>query len=366
MRLIALYLPQFHTFPENDLWWGEGYTEWTAVRRSKPLFKGHNQPKTPLLGYYDLVKDGRETLIKQAALMKYFGIYGFAFYQYYFTGKKLMEKPLEILLSNPDIDMNYCLCWANESWTRAWYGLKEEVLLRQEYGDRSGWRAHFEYNLKFFKDQRYIKEGNKPVYMIYRTFDIEKLPEMKKCWDGWAREEGFDGIFWIGGNTAGVLEKRRKLLNGFYDFEPGYTLKHGLCKARQLKYNLFTGIRHIANHLPWRRREDKKRLERKIPINWIYDGISSRDYAENEYPGILTEWDNTPRRGYKGLLYTGASPGKFYNTLKILKEKVEGRKEDFVFLNAWNEWGEGANIEPDTNRRYAYLNAVRKCCCSKE
>ncbi len=359
MKVIALYLPQFHSFPENDEWWGKGYTEWTAVKRAKPLFNGHIQPLHPKDGYYDLVSDQPETFIRQAHLAKEYGIEGFAVYQYYFTGKKLMEKPLEILLSHPEIDMSYCLAWANETWTRAWYGLKEEILIKQEYGKEKEWREHFLYELRFFKDDRYIKKGNKPVFLIYRTFDMDCLPEMKKKWDEWAREEGFDGIYWIGGRTAGSEDRREDLMDGWYYFEPGYTLKHGLPTLCKLKYDLGTFARSMRNRFPRNDTPEKKVLERRIPVDWIYDGITSRDYAENEYPGIITEWDNTPRRSYKGLVYTGTSPEKFKRTLCKLKSKL-GNRDSFVFLNAWNEWGEGAMAEPTEEKGYAYLEALRE------
>ncbi len=358
MKIIALYLPQFHAFPENDEWWGKGYTEWTAVRSAKPLFRDHIQPRHPLDGYYDLAKDQPETFLRQAGLAKEYGIYGFAFYQYYFTGKTLMERPLNILLEHPEVDIKYCLAWANETWTRAWYGLKEEILMPQEYGGEREWREHFLYELKFFKDERYIKIGNKPVFMIYRTFDIDCLPEMKEKWDSWAREEGFDGIYWIGGKTAGQEEVRSGLMDGWYYFEPGYTLKHGMSKLCKLKYNTGTLLRNIRNRFPWNGNADKKVLERRIPIDWIYSGIAAREYGDNEYPGIITEWDNTPRRSYKGLVYTGASPQKFREVLCKLKSKT-GR-DSFVFLNAWNEWGEGAMIEPTEEKGYAYLSVLRE------
>ena len=360
MRIIALYLPQFHTFPENDAWWGKGYTEWTAVKRATPLFKGHRQPKVPLDGYYDLVHEGGEVFLRQAALANEYGIYGFAFYQYYFTGKTLMEKPLEIFLNNPDIHINFCLCWANETWTRAWYDRQEEILLKQEYGSERQWKQHFDYNLRFFTDPRYIKVDNKPIFPIYRSFDIDCFPEMQKLWDSWAREAGFDGIFWITGNTAAMQEKRRELVDASYDFEPGYSLKHGLKPIQKLSYSSSTFIRHLMNRLPWHRDEARKLLERRIPIDWIYESITTRNYAENEYPGIIAEWDNTPRRGWKGLLYSGSSPELFRNALEELRKKVDGRKEDFVFLNAFNEWGEGAAVEPSGEMRYAYLDAIKK------
>ncbi len=358
MKVMALYLPQFHCFPENDKWWGEGYTEWTAVKRAKPLFKGHILPLHPKDGYYDLVNDQPEVFIRQANMAREFGLEGFAFYQYYFKGKKLMEKPLEILLEHPEVNIKFCLAWANETWTRAWYDLKEEILMPQEYGDEKDWRDHFLYELQFFKDERYVKKDNKPVFLIYRSFDISCLPEMKEKWDQWARDEGFDGIYWIGGRTAAAQEHRKELMDGWYYFEPGYTLKHGLSNLCKLKYNLGTLARSIRNRFPWNGEPGKKILERRIPIDWIYEGIVSREYAENEYPGIITEWDNTPRRSYKGLVYTGASAEKFNLTLCKLKDKLKDR-DSFVFLNAWNEWGEGAMIEPTMEKGCAYLEALR-------
>lgn len=354
MKAIALYLPQFHTFPENDAWWGEGYTEWTAVKRAKPLYKGHFQPRVPVDGYYDLKLDAVNTFKRQAELAKEYGIYGFSIYQYYFNGKQLMEKPMEILLEHKEIDLKYCICWANESWTRTWYGLESEVLMQQDYGEEEDWRKHFEYNLQFFKDDRYIKVNNRPLLQIYRSFDIEKLAQMRACFDMWAKEAGFEGIYLVSGKTAGVQEERVELIDGFYTFEPGYSLKHCLSGMEKLSYNSSVAFKSFINKFA-----KKKYLERKIPIEWIYRAIEGRDYAENEFPGIIARWDNTPRRDYKGLVYTGASPERFEKALRILADKVAGRENDFVFINAWNEWGEGAMLEIDEAEGCAYLEAVK-------
>ncbi len=358
MKILALYLPQYHSFPENDEWWGKDYTEWTALKGAAPVFKGQSilHPKD---GYYDLVNDQPETFIRQAGEARKYGIDGFAVYRYYFTGKQLMEKPMEILLNHPEIDMPYCFAWANETWTRAWYDLKEEVLMPQEYGGEQEWRAHFECELPYFKDKRYIKKDNKPVYIIYRTFDIDCLPEMKAKWDEWARKEGFDGIFWIGGRTAGNEDTRKNLMDAYYYFEPGYTLKHGLSPLRTFLYNSGTLLRHLYNALPMNREPEKKILERRIPIDWIYEGIVSRQYERNEYPGLIAQWDNTPRRSYKGLVYTQASAEKFRTALNSLKKTLKD-KESYVFINAWNEWGEGAALEPSLEKGDALLKAIRE------
>ncbi len=359
MKVMAIYLPQFHTFPENDKWWGKGYTEWTAVRKARPLFKGHIQPAEPLDSvYYDLREQGAETLRRQAALAAQYGIYGFMFYQYYFKGHKLMETPLEILLENRDIDLRYSLCWANESWTRAWYDKSEEVLLKQEYGNETDWEEHFKYLLRFFKDDRYIKIDGKPVFQIYRTFEIERLAQMADYFNKRAVEEGFKGIFFIGGLTAAKCEDRpevRQRFGGWYYFEPGYTLKHDMSALATLEYDISVAARHFCNTF-----RKEKLLERRIPIRHIYEGIAKREYKENEYPGLLAGWDNTPRRGYKGLVYTGSNPALFGEVLLKLKKKTEGRKNDFVYINAWNEWGEGAMIEPAKHFGKGYLEEIKR------
>lgn len=356
MRVMCMYLPQYHTFPENDEWWGKGYTEWTAVRRGRPLYDGHVQPRIPLDNrYYDLVNEGPETLKWQAETARKYSVYGFSFYQYWFRGRQLMQRPMEILLEHPEIDINYCICWANESWTRTWYGLSEQVLMQQDYGEEEDWYRHFEYLLRFFNDKRYIKIDNKPILQIYRSFDIGCLDRMLNCFNKWAEGEGYDGIYVIAGRTAGEQEMRTGLIDGYYYFEPGYTLKHDFSKIHEMEYNVSVLWNTMLNKL-----RTNKKLERSIRADLILDGIKKREYKENEFPGLIPDWDNTPRRGYKGLVYKGTSPEKFEEALKILKEKKEGHKNDFVFINAWNEWGEGAMLEPDEYRGYGYLEAVKR------
>lgn len=353
MKVLAMYLPQYHSFKENDEWWGKGYTEWTAVKRGTPLYKNHVQPRVPLNeNYYDLVKNGVNTWTWQASLAKKYGVYGFSIYQYWFKGSQLMNRPMEILLEHPEIDINYCICWANETWTRTWYGLASQVLMEQTYGDESDWRKHFNYNLQFFKDERYIKVDNKPLFQIYKTHDIECLSEMLKCFNEWAKEEGFDGIYVVSGKTGAELETRDELIDAYYYFEPGYTLNHGFSSKDRFIYNITVFTNTVINKL----RKNKK-LERYINSKTILDGIVNRSYAKNEFPGIFPDWDNTPRRSYKGLVYKGTNPDSFKKYMKKLIDK----NPEFIYINAWNEWGEGAYLEPDTYREYAYLEAIKEC-----
>ncbi len=356
MRIMCLYLPQYHEFPENNEWWGEGYTEWTAVKRALPLYKGHKQPRVPLHGrYYDLVKQGEETWRWQAALAKEYGIYGFSIYQYWFQGRQLMEQPMELLLAHPEIDIRYNICWANETWTRTWYDLAEEILMKQDYGTEADWRVHFAYLLPFFQDERYVKVDGKPVFQIYRTFDIACLEEMLDCFRRWAVEAGFPGLYIVSGKTAGQQEQRKELVDAYYYFEPGYTLKHDFSKVKEFRYNLSVLTKTVLNSF-----KKKKLLERSIPGDWIVERIAERSYADDEFPGLIPDWDNTPRRSYKGLVYKNTNPVKFEQVLRKLKEQVRGRDADFVLINAWNEWGEGAMLEPDETRKYAYLEAVQR------
>ncbi len=355
MRILALYLPQFHCFEENDRWWGEGYTEWTAVRRAKPLYPGHIQPRVPKDKlYYDLSDESGETFARQAKEAQKYGIYGFCFYHYYFTGKKLMQKPMEILLNHPEIPLRYCICWANESWTRAWYGLKEEILMKQEYGEEEQWEEHFQYLLPFFKDPRYILADGKPMLHIYRPFEIPCLNPMLRYFQKRAEEEGLLGIYTVGGRTAASGNMKCET-DAVYYFEPGYTLKQGMSRIDTLLDQAGTACARVRNRI-----FSRKIPERRIPVERLYEPIMKREYAENEFPGIFARWDNTPRRSYRGLVYTGASPEKFGKALLALKKKTEGRTNDFVYVNAWNEWGEGAMLEADEAEGDAYLEAVLK------
>ena len=286
-----------------------------------------------------------------------------------------MERPMEILLAHPEVDIKYCICWANETWRRAWYDYNEEILLEQTYGGEAEWKEHFDYLLRFFKDERYIKIGDRPMLCVYRPFEIDELRAMRDCFERWAKEAGYGGIYLVGGKSGPGMDTRN-ICDAHYYFEPGYSLKHGLTRNQTLKYNMMTGIRHAGNAVchaiqgfrhadsdfdgKGNNRKYEEKLERKIPIDWIYDAILRREYKDNEYPGIIARWDNTPRRGRKGLVYTGASAEKFKETLCKLKQKIP--EESFVFINAWNEWGEGAMLEPDKEEGYAYLEAVREVC----
>jgi hypothetical protein len=356
-RILALYLPQFHTFPENDQWWGKGYTEWTAVKNAKPLYKGHHEPRIPLNNnYYDLSDESGKVWNWQSKLAKEYGIYGFCIYDYWFCGKQLMEKPLHILQAHPEIDLKYCICWANESWTRTWYGLKNDILMEQTYGDEEDWVKHYNHLREAFLDPRYIKKNNSPVLCIYHTHDIERLEEMRTVWKECAQKDGFDDIYIVSGNTnAYVLESRDNLVDAYYNFEPGYSLKHKQNQLENCKYLIHTFTCQQVNKLM-----HKNIVERVINTECAYKQALKRVETTKKkvYLGLFPQWDNTPRRSYRGLVYKNSSPALFKKYLEKAISITDA--DDFIFLNAWNEWGEGAYLEPDTVNGYKYLEAIKE------
>ena len=360
MKILAMYLPQYHEIKENNEWWGKGYTEWTAVKKAKPIYKGHRQPRVPLKNnYYDLSDENATTWKWQAKLAKKYGIYGFCIYHYWFkTGVQLLEKPMEILLNHPEIDIRYCICWANESWARNWYGLHEQILQLQEYGGENEWVNHFQYLLQFFKDTRYIKIDNKPVVNIYRTRNIVELEGMIRCWNRLAKENGFDGIYVVSANTSDKIDKRSELFDAYYNFEPECTFHHYMKKTNQARYFFRKKIVLFSNTIC-----RKKKLWGKFPAKWIYEKNIGNNTINNKkvYFGTFVGWDNTPRRSYKGRVII-SSPEEFKNNLKriLIQYRNDNRTDDFIYINAWNEWGEGAYLEPDEWHEYAWLEAVQQ------
>ncbi len=354
MRILALYLPQFHRIPENDEWWGEGYTEWTAVKQAKSMFRGHVQPKVPLNGnYYDLDKQGVETWTWQTQLARDNGLYGFCIYHYWFNGKLLLERPMEILLDNPQIKTKYCICWANEPWARTWDGKPTSVLMDQVYGGEQDINSHFDYLLQFFQDSRYIKIDNKPVVNLYRTVNITYLERMIQIWNKRAVDNGFNGIYWVSALTSEKNDDRSNLFDHYYYFEPGYTLKNNLGVAQRFIYLAKGQIRHVANQFM-----KEKTVERRININTLWKNIEKRNINQGISPGTMVSWDNTPRKKDKGTVIYKASPERFKINIHRLVEKYP--KNEFLYINAWNEWGEGTYLEPDEQFKDGYLRAIKQ------
>lgn len=347
MKIVAMYLPQFHRVEENDRWWGKGFTEWTTVKKATPLYEKHYQPRVPYnKEYYDL--SDCNTIKKQADLMKKYGIDGMCFYHYWFeNGRKILEKPAENLLKRKEIDMPFCFAWANETWARTWSNIPETnswarsfekegsnqcngVLLNQKYGNEEAWEKHFNYLLQFFKDERYIKIDRKPLFMIYKVCDIECLENMLDLWQQLAINNGFGGIY-IVGNQARTSQI--EALDEVFASEPAYSMRKCYSKLKN-------GIRCYDYDDVWRK-------------------ILDEDF-ENNLIGAFVGYDDTPRHGNKGCIIENATPKKFEEYLSewISFNKKYGK--EIVFINAWNEWGEGMYLEPDEKYSFAYLNAVKE------
>ncbi len=349
MNIISMYLPQFHRTKENDEWWGEGYTDWEAVKSAEPLFENHYQPRVPQFqNYYDLLE--METFQWQAKLMEKYSIYGQCFYHYWFKdGKKVLERPAENLLKWKNIKMPFCFCWANESWVRSWSAIVDSntwaprfekstqkntdtgTLLKQDYGTEKDWEKHFNYFLQFFKDERYIKIDGKPVVMIFRPDNITCLVEMIDLWRKLAIENGFPGLYIIGGNT-----ERQKNMDARYVHIVGSMFPASL-------YELKNGVKTI-----------------KYEDVWHFIGELAASEQAGVYVGGITDFDTTARKGKSGVVILDANEKTYEKGLKKLLFENEKHNVPFTFINAWNEWGEGMYLEPDEVRGVSFLEATQR------
>lgn len=351
---IAFYLPQFHPIPENDLWWGKGFTEWTNVGKAKPLFKGHDQPKVPAdLGYYDLRLP--EVRIAQAELARKYGIDGFCYYHYWFgRGKRLLERPFKEVLDSGSPDFPFMLCWANESWHSKFWSYNgvysKKMLIEQEYGDDDEYEQHFYALLDAFKDPRYIKIQGKPAFMIYKPLEFANIHNFIKKWQSLATENGLKGIFFIAqyGNPFGskdkMTDKGLDAYNSLRLFSLLNSRRRGLMNSIREKYRSLV-------HLPYTV-EYKKALK---------SFVLEEDRAEDVFPSIIPNWDHTPRSGSAGFVLNNSTPELFKQHLQdvfsILSEKQGNR---ICFIKSWNEWGEGNYMEPDLKYGLRYLEAFKE------
>lgn len=343
-RLIAFYLPQYHRIPENDVWWGDGFTEWANVKRAKPNFGNHYQPHEPSeLGYYDL--SDTHVMETQAALAREYGISGFCFYYYWFNGKRLLEMPLEQMLASGKPDFPYCLCWANENWSRNWDGGNREILMEQHYSTDDD-REFILGLLPYFRDPRYIRIGNRPLLVIYR---INLLPDSKqtiKIWHDICSENGVEPPYIVMANTFQYNESPYAYgADATSDFPP-----HGVTADVTLR----KGLEKVATDY------DGKLVDY---INAIARFLKKAVNNHTHFPGIIPSWDNTARRQYDGLCIQGSSPHAFEVWLRELiyrARRLLPETERIIFINAWNEWAEGCHLEPDKRYGRAWLEACRR------
>ena len=368
MKTIAFFVPQYHQIPINDKYWGEGFTEWVNVKSSKPLFDGHIQPKVPLNNnYYNLLD--RKTKIWQRDLAKRYGIYGFCYYHYWFNGKMLLEQPCEQILEDKELDLPFCFSWANEAWSMEWTG-KKTVIMPQFYGSKIEWKEHWEYLLPFFKDERYIKEDGKPLFVIYRPESIECLEEMLHYWRELAKESGFPDIIFISQSADYLFDKKEECPE--IDFEIEY---EPFTSRRSLGNKRFEGLKKIRRRFMsfcekkfgWDLRRYGTHVFQQITnmSRPSYDDswnniLLRKPYTKKSLPCAFVDWDNSPRYRERGQVYLGATPKKFKQYLsQLLRKAKNDYKTNLLFIFAWNEWGEGGYLEPDELNGYGYLEAVK-------
>lgn len=351
-RVIAIYLPQYHPFPENDKWWGKGFTEWTNVTKARPRFRGHYQPHLPAdLGFYDLrVPEIRE---EQARMAKEAGIYGFCYYHYWFNGKLLMERPLKEVLESGKPDFPFMICWANENWTRAWDGGEKEILIKQEYTEEDA-RNHIKWLIPYLKDPRYIKIDGKPVIALYRSTIIPHVDKMLEIWRQEAKKESLE-LYICRFESQGDVGKKFfvKGIDAAIDFKP-----HNLNEYSEKKHIIPKVINRISRIL------GKYNI---IPLLFSYSKYV--EYAckqplpnYKQYPCLFPSWDNSPRRKKSFFAFKGSTPRDFGRWLKnvITKFKPYSKEENLIFINAWNEWAEGNHLEPDQKWGSSYLDACKQ------
>jgi hypothetical protein len=374
-RVIAYYLPQFHPIPENDKWWGEGFTEWDNVKKAKPLFKGHYQPRIPAdLGYYDL-RDP-EIREKQAELAREAGIEGFCYWHYWFgNGKRLLERPFQEVLETGKPDFPFCLGWANHSWTNtSWKAtgslIKAGTLMEQTYSEEDYVR-HFYAILPAFKDKRYIRVDGKPLFVVYDPYGITDSRSFTATWNKLAKENELQGIHFVAHNSTFVFIPYRKrmevysirLLSEASRFKAvlrmGFDAVVSLGFARCCKYRSY--CYRLANLVGIKvvQRYDYDRIIRDFHIK--------EDTWENIYPSIVPNRDRTPRAGIQGKIWHGSTPELFQqhvcNALNLVSNKAEEHK--IIFLQSWNEWGEGNYMEPDSVFGKQYLDSLREVIFAK-
>jgi hypothetical protein len=374
-HLIALYLPQFHPIPENDEWWGRGFTEWTNVAKAKPLFRGHRQPHLPSdLGFYDLrVPEVREA---QAELARDAGVGAFCYWHYWFgNGRRIIERPFEEVRDSGKPDFPFCLAWANQSWTGIWHGSPKQTLMKQEYFGRADEEAHFRWAQKAFEDPRYFNVEGKPMFTIFDPRDMPSTKSFIEHWRELAAKAGYSGLFFVA-----ISHRSGEIVNHYYDpvLEPfdavtplvpsDYLKSVGEATARtdlhrRLKeLNFGARLNGLKKSNRWRR---PTRIQYADVVRHAFHDMPR---GERFLPSVLPGWDNTPRSGVRGVVYEGETPELFRQYLQKAVDRVADYPEPrrIIFLKAWNEWAEGNYVEPDSFHGHAFLDAMRSVLSSRD
>ncbi len=349
-RLIAFYLPQYHPIPENDKWWGKGFTEWTNVTKAKSLYPGHHQPNLPAdLGFYDLrVPEAR---VEQAELARQHGIEGFCYWHYWFgNGRRILERPFQEVLDSGEPDFPFCLGWANESWTGIWHGASDKILIEQKYPGEDDYKEHFYALLNAFKDSRYITVDDKKLFLIYKPQNLPDQKQFLKFWRDLAARESIGDFFFVGvsGRTS-IIEQ------GFDGVIP------------HMPHRVVSKLPPIKKEKSlWDRLFSRTQNENGPKVYDYKDCVNSylcSPLSDCEYPVVLPNWDNTPRSGLNGMVLQNSTPELFGEMLNKALDCVEGRGKErkLIFVKSWNEWAEGNYLEPDRRFGRMYLQTVAQC-----
>lgn len=360
MKILAFYLPQYHPIPENDEWWGKGFTEWTNVARARPLFRGHHQPHIPAdLGFYDLRLE--ETRVAQAEMARAHGVGGFCYYHYWFDGKLLLERPFNEVLETGRPDFPFCLCWANGNWNRRWDGREQDVLMAQRY-ERYDPERHLRWLSRAFADPRYVTVDGRPLFLVY---DASSIPEPLRLVTGWREAAVRLGIPqpWLcgvmsPGNRMSPAEFRAAGFDGATEFYP--------TGERPLTGVLDSGPGRTAVRVHRRVRQALGAFLPQRPLPAIHDyralaAAAMRSGVPSAFPCVMPGWDNTPRRGRRATVIQNDDAALYGAWLEHALARAADRPPDeqLVFVNAWNEWGEGCHLEPDLRNGTRFLEATR-------
>lgn len=347
-RGVALYLPQFHPIPENDAWWGKGFTEWTNTAKALPRFRGHYQPHLPAdLGFYDLRLP--EARAAQAEMARNHGIEGFCYYHYWFGGRRLLHRPFDEMLASGEPDFPFCVCWANETWSGVWHGLSNKILIEQIYPGEDDHRAHFALLAPAFHDRRYIRVADKPVFVVYQPGQLPDTARTLELWRRMAQEAGLPGLH-IVAHSMKVGEDLTPLGFDAMMRVPGI-------KERAWRNDWRDPVARVRQSL-------YLRLGRPLIhdyATWVMQ-YRPRQEACRVYPCVIHAWDNTPRSGQRGLVLRDPDPSAFRSVLLDALAAVEDRPESerIIFFKSWNEWAEGNHLEPDARYGTAYLQVIKE------
>lgn len=361
VRIIAYYLPQFHPIPENDMWWGKGFTDWISVGKAKPLFKGHYQPKVPAdLGYYDLrVPETRE---EQAAMAREAGVYGFCYWHYWFGhGKQLLERPYNEVLTSGKPDFPFCLGWANESWEdKSWNTRGSRVnrtLIKQEYPGTEDNEIHFFSLLKAFRDDRYIRVSNKPLFLIYKPEKFKEISPFLIQWNKLAKMNNLkDGFFFVAHTTN--FSNYKNLVEQGFDAVTVNPVSRVINNYNDVRSLSRRRVEKLISYFGKRKKLTVMEYKNARPLFVNKD----EDSAINVIPTIIPNWDHSPRSGKSGFILHNSSPEYFRQNVEDAFGCVQEKPNDMkiIFLKSWNEWGEGNYMEPDQVFKHGYLDVLRQ------